>query len=128
MNVKRTKTEIVGIDPEAKGLIQVRVTLEPAPDPYWLEVFGSPPGFGFSVSMHPPRISRSTVYLRAPDAEIPRYIENLDERIEATNRHYAAEVEPQLERERQRRVDAAAADQARLDAARRAISGEAAPA
>ena len=106
----------------------MRVTLEPAPDPYWLEVFGSPPGFGFSVSMHPPRISRSTVYLRAPDAEIPRYIENLDERIEATNRHYAAEVEPQLERERQRRVDAAAADQARLDAARRAISGEAAPA
>jgi hypothetical protein len=127
MQVRRAATEVLGIDREARGLIRVRVRLEPSPDRQWAAIFGgngawdSPPGHSFSLSMHPPRLSGSTVTLRPPDGEVEKYLDSLDDRIACTNRHYESVVKPQIERERETADQQAADDAARLDAARRQI-------
>jgi hypothetical protein len=127
MEVRRSSTDVVGIDPEARGLILVRVQLEPAPDRHWAQIFGgnsawdAPPGHSFSISMHPPRLSGSTVTLRPPDGDVEKYLDSLDDRIACTNRHYTTVIKPQLDRERQAADQRAAEDAARLDAAKRQI-------
>ena len=101
--------EVVGIDPSASGLIRVRVGLTPTPSSEWWEIFErGPAGISYSVTMHPPRRAGSAaIDLRAPDAEIERYVEALRDRVSATNVQYESEVAP----ERQRRDEAEKADE-----------------
>jgi hypothetical protein len=116
------KPEVLGVDPEASGLLDVSVPLEPRPDQYWVEIFNAgPPGVSFSVSMHPPRLSGSTVRLRPPDREVEKYLLSLQERIEGTNAEYARSVEPELRRQQEAQEADAAERQRRVEEAQRRL-------
>jgi hypothetical protein len=127
LKVKRGKPQVVGIDPEASGLILIDVPLDPTPDHDWSRLFGgaglfdAPPGFSVSASMHPPSLRGSTVRLRAPDTEVERYLQSLDERIEATNAEYEKSVLPELERQRREEEEREETERRRLEEAQRRL-------
>jgi len=117
------KPQVLGVNEQYSGLLDVDVPLEPSPDVHWDALFERGAGVPISVSMHPPRLHGSTVRLRPPDSEVERYVDALRVRVEAVNDQYEREVLPALrgeaaateraEAERTRRVEEA---QERLDA------------
>jgi hypothetical protein len=112
MKVERGAPKVIGPDPGAPGLLLIDVPLEPPPDAGWAQIFGgthafdAPPGLSMSVGMHSPELRGGVVRLRAPDAEVERYLASLDERIDAANAEYERSVAPELER-RQREEERA---------------------
>lgn len=89
-----------GVDREFPGLLSVSVKLSAAPPRPWIDHFM----FSTTVlSMHPPRLSFDTVWLRPPDAEVERYMANLDERIAAANRQFEANDLPRIRAEETRK-------------------------
>jgi hypothetical protein len=117
------KPQVLGVNEQYSGLLDVDVPLEPSPDMHWDALFERGAGVPISVSMHPPHVHGSTVRLRPPDNEVERYVDALRARVEAVNDQYEREVLPALrgkaaateraETERARRVEEA---QQRLDA------------
>jgi len=120
-SIKAGKARVLGIDPEASGLLNVEVPLEPKPDQYWTEIFiAGPPGPMWSISMHPPRLSGAAVFLRPPDQE-EKYLDELNKRIESTNRYYAQEIEPKLKAEQERKETDETERQRRIEEAQRRL-------
>jgi len=120
--IRMGKATVLGIDREARGLLNVTVPLEPRPDRYWTEIFNSgPPGVSFSVSMHPPRLDGSTVFLRPSDEEVEQYLGSLQERVEGTNAEYARRVEPELRRQQEAEEADTAEEKRRVEEAQRRL-------
>jgi len=117
--VRSGKPRVKGINSQYAGLINVEVDLEPPPPREWADFFSQPFAVPTKASMHPPKLSGSTVMLRPPDNELDAYVANVDARIEAANDFFERQVLPSLEaaeaQARQRRGD----DQKRIDDARR---------
>jgi hypothetical protein len=121
-SIKAGKARVLGIDQEASGLLNVEVPLEPKPDEYWTEIFISgPPGPVWPISMHPAHLSGGTVELRPPDRELDKYLEELNTRIESTNRSYAQEIAPKIKAEQERQKSAAEESKRRIEEARRRL-------
>jgi hypothetical protein len=117
--VRSGKPRVKGINSQYSGLINVEVDLEPTPPREWADFFSQPLAVPTKASMHPPKLSGSTVMLQPPDNELEAYVANVDARIEAANDFFERQVLPSLEaaevQARQRRDD----DQRRIDDARR---------
>lgn len=112
--IRLGKAQVLGVNEEYSGLLDVDVPLEPTPDVHWSAIFErGPSGVGYSLSMHSLRLAGSSVRLRLPDDEVDRYIEALRERVEGTNDQYERDVLPRL------RNEADAAERAEADRRRR---------
>lgn len=112
--IRLGKPNVLGVNEQYSGLLDVDVPLEPTPDVHWTAVFErGPSGISYSVSMHPPRIHGTSIRLRPPDSELERYVEALHERVEATNDQYEREILPHL------RSEAQTADNERAERERR---------
>ena len=121
-SIRIGKATVLGIDREARGLLNVTVPLEPRPDRYWAEIFNSgAPGVSCSVSMHPPRLDGSTVFLRPSDEEVEHYLVSLQERVEGTNAEYARRVEPELRRQQEAEEADTAEGKRRVEQAQRRL-------
>jgi hypothetical protein len=129
MKVERGKPDVLGPDPTATGLLRIDVPLTPHPDRAWTEIFGgssffdAPPGVSLSVSMHPPRLVGGKVQLRAPDVEVEKYLQRLDERIAAANAEYDRRVAPELERQKQEVEAETERTRNRIEDAQRRLEG-----
>jgi hypothetical protein len=129
MKVERGEPDVLGPDPAASGLLLIDVPLTPTPDRAWASIFGgssffdAPPGVSLSVSMHPPRLMGAKVQLRAPDAEVEKYMQHLDERIAAANAEYAQSVAPEVERRKKAAAAEAERTRKRIEDARRRLKG-----
>jgi hypothetical protein len=119
VNIKLGRPAVRGIDPDASGLMNIDVPLEPRPPDEWLQAFGGAPGPIWPVSMHAPSLSGNTVHLRPPDDAVDQYLNALQELVDATNAYYDREIAPALERQRQRDEDAEAERQRRIEEAQR---------
>jgi hypothetical protein len=120
--IKLGQAQVLGIDSEASGLLNVVVPLEPIPDRAWAEVFQSgPPGPMWPISMHPPHLSRDEIRIRPPDQELEQYLAALNQRVEATNSYYAQQIAPQLKAEQERKEADEAERQRRIDEAQRQL-------
>jgi hypothetical protein len=112
--IRLGKPNVLGINEQFSGLLDVDVPLEPTPDVHWTTVFErGPSGISYSLSMHPPRIHGTGVRLCPPDSEVERYVEALRERVEATNDQYDREILLHL------RSEAEATDNQRAERERR---------
>lgn len=98
--VERTAVKIVGVDPQASGLLEVHIELDRDPPVEWAAMFDHPTGIGISLSMHPPRLAYDVVHIRPPDDELEKYVAHVDEQIGHANARYANEVLPRLEAQR----------------------------
>ena len=118
----RGKPQVVGIDPEAPGLVQILVPLGQAPDSEWCAIFaGPPPGYGYSLGRHSPALFHDRIELRAPPEDVGDYIRDLDARMAATNAEYERTVRPRKDAERQRRDELAGEERRRIEEAQRQI-------
>jgi len=119
MPITRSKPEVKGVNARYSGLLDVEVRLSSPPASEWAEFFSRPFAVPTKLSMHPPRLSGSTVRLMLPDNEFDEYIQNLDGRIAAANDYFERQVLPGLHagqaRETQRRDE----EQKRIQEARR---------
>src|SRR5437899_672855 len=95
--VRSGQPRVKGINSQYSGLIDVEIDLKPAPPREWADFFSRPFAVPTSASMHPPKLSGSTVMLRPPDNEISAYVANVDARIEAANDFFESQVLPALE-------------------------------
>lgn len=75
------------------------------------------------MSMHPPHLSGSTIYIRPPDRELEAYIEHIDERISAANATYEARFLPQARAAAQAENQVKEEERRRLEEARKKIDG-----
>lgn len=122
MNVKRGEAKALGVDPEASGLLRVRVRLEPAPNREWTTLFiNGPSGPMWPISMHPPTLSGGHVEMRPPDTELDAYIRELDDRIRATNEQYEREIAPRLKAAQDAKEAAKDAETKRIEDAQRRL-------
>jgi hypothetical protein len=95
--VRSGKPRVKGINSRYSGLIDVEIDLTPTPPREWAQFFEQPFAVPTSLSMHPPKLSGSTVMLMLPDNELDAYVANVDVRIEAANDYFEAHVLPNLE-------------------------------
>lgn len=105
--VSRGKIEVKGPDKNAPDLLYVVVPLEQRQYSIpgeWKEAFLRPEGIEIPNGMGPPRFGPEGVVVRCPDAELERYITNIDERIEYANRIWVEEILPR------HRLEAASAE------------------
>jgi hypothetical protein len=93
--IGRGRPQVLGVHPQYRGLLEIEIELDSMPSAEWVQAFNHPAGVSMSMSMHPPRLSGSTIYIRPPDQELASYIEHIDERIAAANATYEARVLPQ---------------------------------
>jgi hypothetical protein len=121
VNIKLGKAKVRGVDPEASGLLNVDIPLEPQPPDEWLQTFGSAPGPMWSISMHPPKLHGNTIRIRPPDNEVDKYIAALQGLVDATNAYYDRDIAPELERQARAKDDAAAGQKRRLEEAQRRL-------
>lgn len=98
--ITRGDPEVHGVDREFPGLLSISVKLSAVPPRPWIDHFI----FATTVlSMHPPRLSSDTVWLRPPDAEVEQYMANLDQRIAAANQQFEANDLPRIRAEEARK-------------------------
>jgi hypothetical protein len=121
MPITRGTPDVIGIDPDYPGLLQVHVYLEPTPDQHWAAIFQSPSGYGHPLSMHRPVLTHDRVEMRPPDNEVTKYVEKLDERIRLTNEQWERDVLPQLEAARIAKRTAEETARKRVEDAKRAL-------
>ncbi len=117
--VGRGKPEIVGVNRQYPGLLDVRVTLDADPPDEWAAFFERPSGVPISLSMHPPTLTGRLISLRPSDSELESYIEHIDLRIDAANRHYETESLPRIRARELREASIQAEERARIEDARR---------
>lgn len=79
------------------GLLRVTVKLSPEPPDDWCDRLSRGVGVPISPDMHRISAHRDTAYLTTPDDELERYVEHLDQRIEATNHWYETEIVPAIQ-------------------------------
>jgi hypothetical protein len=117
--IERGKPEVRGIDHEAAGLLDVRITLSRTPPRRWDHFFMNPTGLDIPVGIPSPRLEGPTVRIRPPHDQLRQYVEQVDARIAHANSRYEREVLPQIE-EQQVQVRAQEDKrEERLDKARR---------
>lgn len=100
--ITRGKPQVKGVNSEYSGLLDVAIPLEGDIDINWAEFFENPVGVSISLSMHPPKLSGRTVYIRPPDEEVEAYVKHVDERIAAANARFQTEVLPKIQQKEER--------------------------
>lgn len=117
--ITRTVQTVEGVDPDASGRLRISITLSAQPPKEWVRFFEHPVGVEMSLTMTPPRLSGSRVYIRPPDDQVVAYISHVDERIRAANSRYEVEALPKDEADAERAgADAAEAERRRIRAQR----------
>src|SRR6266581_2324986 len=75
MQIEGAKAEIVGPDPDAPGLLQIRMSLWPLADLAWCEIFDEmPPGLSHSLILHPPLAGSTEITGKTPDQILEDYV------------------------------------------------------
>ena len=95
--ISREKPEVKGVNARYSGLLDVDVRLSSPPPSEWAAFFSRPFAVPTKLSMHPPRLSGSTVKLMLPDNEFEEYMQNLDARIAAANDYFERHIVPELQ-------------------------------
>lgn len=110
--IARGEPVVEGVHRDFAGLLQVEIPLDQEPPGDWVACFLNPPGIPVSFSMHAPEVHGNTVTVTPPDAELEKYLQNVDDRIAAANRSYEADHLPRvragqarLDREEQKEAD-----------------------
>jgi hypothetical protein len=112
---------VLGVHPEYSGLLEIEVELDPYPPRGWEQGFNHPEGVGISLSMHPPRLSGSTIYIMPPDKQVEDYIKHIDERIDAANAIFEKRHLPELHAAEDARNKAEDEKRQRLEEAQRKL-------
>jgi len=120
--INRDEPRVEGVDPDAPGLLDVRIRLDAHPPDEWMEFFLRPVGVGISVSMHPPKLFGDEIRLRPPDNEVEKYVLHVDERIAAANKRFQSEVLPRRRREQDAAQRARQEQEQRLAEARQRLT------
>lgn len=90
---------VLGVDPDAKGLLKAEIELNNTPPEKWKANFNKsiPSGdISISISMHPPKVRGNKVMIRFPDDELEKYLDHVEERIDAVNEHFENKVLPRI--------------------------------
>jgi len=122
VQIEGGKAELVGPDPDAPGLLQIRMSLDPLADLAWCEIFNAmPPLRSPGLHLHPPLAGSTEITGKTPDSGLEDYVAQIRERISATNDHYNDTVAPQLKAAAEERESAREQEERRLDEARRRL-------
>jgi hypothetical protein len=121
--ITRSNPEPKGVNARYSGLLDVDVRLSSSPPSEWAEFFSRPFAVPTKLSMHPPRLSGSTVRLMLPDNEFDEYIQNLDARIAAANEYFERQVLPGLQSAQARETVRRDEERRRVEKARRRADG-----
>jgi hypothetical protein len=117
--IQRGKIDVRGIDQEHPELLDVVVPLSRMPEPEWRQFFLHSVGVDVALSMRPPELEGTLVRLTPPDAELQKYVSNMDDRISAANERYQREVLAKRRAEEDRRQQTIDDTQRRIWEARR---------
>src|SRR4051812_21163601 len=96
--IRRTRVEVIGVDSQRSGCLNVRIHLSTQPPSHWWHYFQRPPTDPTPVTMDPPQPGQSWVHVSPTDTELESYVRNVDQRIDAANAEYERVVLPQLAR------------------------------
>ena len=87
---KLCKPQLIGLDPERPGLVNVFVRLDPPPDADWLKTFRQQPTASthsvYSVANLPPEVVGDRVQLRCPPKLVGACLRELEEQVEYANK------------------------------------------
>lgn len=119
--ITRGKPEVKGVNSEYSGLLDVAIPLEGDIDINWSQFFENPVGVPIPLSMHPPKLTGRTVYIRPSDEEVEAYVKHVDERIAAANARFQTEVLPKIQQMEQRDRADREERQRRIEDARRRL-------
>ncbi len=117
--VRREAPEVVGADPGDSARLQVRVPLSVPPPGEWASYFAAPPRVRLDPGIRAPVIDGASVWMSAPDAQLPAYMRQVDTRIAVANERYIDEVAPRIRVQQPRDLDAVGREERRLADARR---------
>jgi hypothetical protein len=116
------QAELIAPDPDAPGLLQIRMSLEPLADPTWCAIFNvMPPGRAHALDIHPPEAGPTEIKGKTPDSSLEDYVAQIRERLSATNDHYNETVAAQLKAEAEERESERELEERRLEEARRKL-------
>lgn len=125
VNIEMGKPNVVGVNREHSGLLDVEVPLAPSPDRHWTQIFNDgPPGVPYSPAREAPRLSGSVVYMRPSDDDLERSVEYLKIRVAGTNAYYNREVAPRLKQAHEAQEAEEAERARRVEEARRRLDSE----
>ena len=117
-----TGRSVRGRDPEASGLLDIDLALWGTPPTEWAEQFRNPTGdFGRPVSMHPPKLSGSTITIRPPDADVEQYAEHIEKRVSHANEWFEENALPHINAAEERKQAEEDAEAERLREAQRKL-------
>src|SRR5687768_5797122 len=100
--ITRGQPDVLGVHPQWKGLLKVRIQLSRSPPSEWARFFMDAIGVSLPMNMHRPELYGAELMLRPPDSELDAYVQKIDERIGSANTQYEQLVLPRLRAQEER--------------------------
>ena len=121
--VGRGKIDVLGINREAPGSLNISIALTGTIQREWAQFFLHPTDAPAALGTQAPTLSGGSVKIYPPDDKIEAYIKDVDERIAAANARYETDVLAGIHEQEKVVADAKALEDARIAAARHIVAG-----